>query len=55
MARELALWDAIREATVRYLVHPRRGGRKKTDILTTALKRLNEEPERVRFPKGDAR
>jgi small-conductance mechanosensitive channel len=43
------------EATVRYLVHPKEGGRVKTKILTEALERLNAEPERVLFPKSNMR
>ena len=43
------------EATVRYLVHPKEGGRVKTRILTKALERLNAEPERVLFPKSNMR
>lgn len=43
------------EATVRYLVEPRRAGPVKTRLITTMLQRLNAESERVRFPKGDAR
>ena len=43
------------EATVRYLVHPKEGGRVKSKILTSALERLNAEPERVLFPKSNMR
>ncbi len=43
------------EAIVRYVVHPRRAGQMKTRLIKKLLARLNEEPERVRFPKGDAR
>ena len=43
------------EATVRYLVHPKEGGRVKTRILATALERLNAEPDRVLFPKSNMR
>jgi small-conductance mechanosensitive channel len=43
------------EATVRYLVEPKEGGRVKTRILATALERLNAEPERVLFPKSNMR
>ena len=43
------------EATVRYLVHPKEGGRVKSKILTAALERLNAEPERVLFPKSNMR
>lgn len=43
------------EAIVRYLVDPRQSGRVKTRILTTALERLNAEPDRVLFPKSNLR
>jgi small-conductance mechanosensitive channel len=43
------------QATVRYLVEPREGGRVKNRILTAALERLNAEPERVLFPKSNMR
>lgn len=43
------------EVIVRYLVHPKEAGRVKTRVLRKALGRLRAEPERVRFPKGDAR
>src|SRR5256884_4409231 len=43
------------DATVRYLVKPREAGRVKTRIIKKILERLNAEPERVMFPKGDAR
>ena len=43
------------DATVRYLVDPRQAGRVKSQLIVKMLKRLNEAPERVRFPKGYAR
>ena len=43
------------EAIVRYLVEPRRAGPVKTRLIKKILKRLNEEPGRVMFPKGDMR
>jgi small-conductance mechanosensitive channel len=43
------------EAIVRYLVKPREAGRVKTRLIKKMLERLNAEPERVMFPKGDAR
>src|SRR2546423_11542335 len=43
------------DATVRYLVKPREAGRVKTRLIKKILERLNAEPERVMFPKGDAR
>jgi small-conductance mechanosensitive channel len=43
------------EAIVRYLVKPREAGRVKTRLIKKMLERLNAEPERVLFPKGDAR
>ena len=43
------------EASVRYLVDPKRAGRVKTDILAAALERLNAEPDRVLLPKSNMR
>jgi hypothetical protein len=43
------------EAIVRYLVYPREAGRIKTRLIKKLLTRLNAEPERVQFPKADAR
>src|SRR5688572_4757945 len=43
------------EAIVRYLVEPRQAGPVKTRLIKKMLKRLNAEPEKVKFPKGDAR
>ena len=43
------------DATVRYLVDPKQAGRVKSRLIVEMLKRLNEAPERVRFPRGDAR
>jgi small-conductance mechanosensitive channel len=43
------------EAVVRYVVDPKESGRVKTRLLQTMLERLNAQPDRVRFPKGDAR
>ena len=43
------------EAIVRYIVDPKKAGRTKTALIQKLLKRLNAEPEKVRFPKGDAR
>jgi len=43
------------EAIVRFLVEPKQAGAIKTRILTQSLLRLNAEPDRVLFPKGDAR
>lgn len=43
------------DATVRYLVDPKQAGRVKSRLILKMLKQLNEAPERVRFPKGDAR
>jgi small-conductance mechanosensitive channel len=43
------------EAIVRYLVEPRTAGRIKTALIRKMLERLNAEPEKVRFPKGDSR
>lgn len=43
------------EAIVRYLVEPRRAGSVKTRLIKKMLDQLNAEPEKVMFPKGDAR
>jgi small-conductance mechanosensitive channel len=43
------------EAIVRYLVYPREAGRVKTRLVKNLLAKLNAEPERVKFPKGDSR
>jgi small-conductance mechanosensitive channel len=43
------------EAIVRYLVEPRRAGNVKTRLIKKMLERLNAEPDKVMFPKGDAR
>jgi len=43
------------DATVRYLVTPRRAGRRKTLLTRRILERLNEKPERVKFPKENMR
>lgn len=43
------------EAIVRYLVVPKEQGRVKTRLIKKMLARLNAEPERALFPKGDAR
>ena len=43
------------EAIVRYLVEPRRSGQVKTRLIKEMLKRLNAEPGKVLFPRGDAR
>ncbi|HEY2847120.1 MAG TPA: mechanosensitive ion channel domain-containing protein [Pyrinomonadaceae bacterium] len=43
------------EAIVRYLVEPRRAGSVKTRLIKKILSQLNEEPDRVKFPKGDSR
>ncbi len=43
------------EAIVRYLVEPRTAGRVKTRLIKKMLERLNAEPDKVKFPKGDAR
>ena len=43
------------EAIVRYLVEPRAAGRIKTALIQKMLERLNAEPDKVKFPKGDAR
>ena len=43
------------EAIVRYLVEPHRAGQVKTALTKKMLDRLLAEPEKVMFPKGDAR
>ena len=43
------------DAIVRYVVPPREAGSVKTRLLPKLLAALNEHPERVMFPKGDAR
>ena len=43
------------EAIVRYLVHPKQTGRVKTDMIRTMLERLNEQPDRVKFPTSNNR
>jgi small-conductance mechanosensitive channel len=48
---ELTWIDAI----VRYLVPPREAGSVKTRLIPKLLAALNAEPERVMFPRGDAR
>jgi small-conductance mechanosensitive channel len=43
------------EAICRYLVQPRQAGTVKTQLIKRMLARLNAEPERVLFPKTNAR
>jgi small-conductance mechanosensitive channel len=43
------------DAIVRYLVEPKRAGQVKTRLIKTMLERLNAEPTKVQFPKGDLR
>ncbi len=43
------------DATVRYLVTPRRAGRRKTVLTKRILERLNEQPQKVLFPKANSR
>jgi small-conductance mechanosensitive channel len=43
------------EAIVRYLVHPKEAGRVKTRLNIELLRRLNAEPDRVKFPSDSAR
>ena len=43
------------EAIVRYLVEPRQSGSVKSRLIKKILTRLNEEPDRVMFPKADNR
>jgi small-conductance mechanosensitive channel len=43
------------DAIVRYVVAPREAGRVKSRLIPKLLAALNTAPERVMFPKGDAR
>ena len=43
------------EAIVRYLVHPKEAGRVKSRLIVELLNKLNAEPDRVMFPKSNAR
>lgn len=43
------------EAIVRYLVHPKEAGKVKTSLIKKLLAKLNTEPDRVLFPKSNAR
>jgi len=43
------------DAIVRYLVQPKEAGRVKTRLIKKLLTELNKAPNRVMFPKGDAR
>jgi small-conductance mechanosensitive channel len=43
------------EATVRYLVHPKECGNVKSALIRKLLSALNAEPDRVMFPKSNAR
>jgi small-conductance mechanosensitive channel len=43
------------DVIVRYLVDPKRAGRVKSDLTKKLLARLNAEPDRVLFPKGNVR
>jgi small-conductance mechanosensitive channel len=43
------------EAIVRYLVPPKEAGRVKSRLIKNLLVRLNAEPDRVMFPKGNTR
>jgi len=43
------------EAIVRYLVHPKEAGRVKTQLTRKLLLALNSQPEKVLFPKSNAR
>jgi small-conductance mechanosensitive channel len=50
-ADEITWIDAI----VRYVVAPREAGAVKTRLIPKLLAALNEQPNKVMFPKGDAR
>jgi small-conductance mechanosensitive channel len=43
------------EAIVRYLVHPKEGGRVKTRLIKELLAKLTAAPDRVLFPKSNLR
>jgi len=43
------------DAIVRYLVHPKEAGRVKSRLIVKLLAALNAAPDRVMFPKGNAR
>jgi len=43
------------DAIVRYLVHPKEAGRVKTRLIKKLLAELNAVPDRVMFPKSNAR
>lgn len=43
------------DAIVRYLVRPKRAGQVKTRLINRLLKELNAAPDRVMFPKSNAR
>ena len=43
------------DAIVRYVVHPKQAGRVKTRMIKELLGKLNAEPDRVQFPKGNMR
>ena len=43
------------QAIVRYVVDPRRSGPVKSRLIPRLLNELSREPDRVKFPKGDAR
>jgi len=43
------------EVLVTYLVHPKRSGTTRTNLIKKILAALNKEPDKVLFPKGNAR
>ena len=43
------------EAIVRYLVEPKQAGRVKTKLIKKMLEKLSAEPDKVMFPKSNAR
>ena len=43
------------EAILRYVAPPREAGRIKNNLVLKLLARLNAAPDRVMFPKGNAR
>jgi small-conductance mechanosensitive channel len=47
--------DTWIEAVLRYVVHPKETGRVRSRLTQQVLARLNQHPDRVRFPLGNAR
>lgn len=43
------------EVVLHYIVEPKQSGAVRTRLLRAKLDKLNEQPEKVRFPRGDPR